>query len=131
MWPFEALTDFFSNFYGKLEFVKVKKCSPGSNYFQRTLLPGSVNSVLMKHSYTSLINPVFQNKSWVTWKHDVPCFFGRVKQSYLHHASHINWTDESPEWWPSDITSANPTGDQKKSLKKAYWTTFVIIEMVL
>ena len=22
----------------------------------------------------------------------------------------VNWTDESPEWWPSDVTFANPTG---------------------
>ena len=25
-------------------------------------------------------------------------------------AGRVNWTDESPEWWPSDITFANPTG---------------------
>ena len=22
----------------------------------------------------------------------------------------VNWTYESPEWWPSDVTFANPTG---------------------
>ena len=66
-----------------------KKCSPGINYFRWTVLQGSANYFLMQPSDTSMINPVFQNKSWVTCKKNVtPCFSGRVKRSYLNHASY-------------------------------------------
>ena len=67
-----------------------KKCLPGSNYLLWNVLPGSTNYFLMKPSDTSIINSVFQNKSWFTREHDTPCFFWRVKRSYLNHSSHLN-----------------------------------------
>ena len=54
----------FKHFYGKeVGACQNKKCSLRSNCFLWTVLPGSVNYFLMKPSDTSIINPVFQNKS--------------------------------------------------------------------
>ena len=68
LWTFDALNDFFWNFYEKLELVKVKKCWPGSNCF----LCQEVQIILnfpIRLTDTSMINPASQNKSWVTfWK---------------------------------------------------------------
>ena len=33
-----------------------------------------------------------------------------IKNPQISDQGRINWTDESPEWWPSDVTFANPTG---------------------
>ena len=69
MWTFGALKDFFWNFYGKLELVKVKNGNLEITFLW-SFLPGSTNHFLMKHSDTSMINPAFQSKSWVTWKNE-------------------------------------------------------------
>ena len=83
LWAFEALADFFWNIYGELVGVcQSKKYSPRSNCFLWTVVPGSRSYFLMKPSDTSIINPVFQNKIWVTWKKITAlAYLGRVKIS--------------------------------------------------
>ena len=69
-----------------------KKCSPSSNCPLGTVLSGSASYILMKPSDTSMINPVFQTKSWVTNKKMMLSFllFWRVKIRNLHHPNHLN-----------------------------------------
>ena len=83
LWTFEALADFFWNIYGELVGARQsKKYSPRSNCFLWTVVPGSRSNFLMKPSDTSIINPVFQNKIWVTWKKiTILAFLERVKIS--------------------------------------------------
>ena len=59
LWIIDALTDFFGNFYGKLELFKVKKCSLVSNCFLCTVLLRSANYFLMKSCDMLLINRLF------------------------------------------------------------------------
>ena len=66
-----------------------KKCSTKVTVFWWTVSPGSTNYFLMKPSGTLMINPVFQNKIWVTWTKWRTLLFGRVKRSYLNHAGHL------------------------------------------
>ena len=43
LWAFDVWLEFFWNFYGKLELVKILKCSPGSNCFTWIVLSESAN----------------------------------------------------------------------------------------
>ena len=45
-----------------------KKCSPASNRFLWSVLPGSTNYFFIKLSDKSMRNSVLQNKSWISWK---------------------------------------------------------------
>ena len=38
------------------------------------------------------------------------CPFSLLRILIFSTQDPVNWTEESPEWWPSDITFANPTG---------------------
>ena len=74
LWKFGGLTNFFWNFYGKLELVKVRNVHQEVTFFCRQ------NYFSMKPD-KSMINPVFQNKSGVNEKNGAPCFFRGSNES--------------------------------------------------
>ena len=87
MWTFVPLTDFFWNFHGNLELVKVKNV-----HLEKTVLPGSANYFLINVLIRQWYALYFKTKAEYLKKNDAPCFFHssgkrmkrRIILNYIH-----------------------------------------------
>ena len=86
----DALTDFFWDFHGKLELAKVKNVHPEVMVFIGQFYQEA--QFFFNETFWCINNKPSVSKQELSYlkENDAPCFFWRVRKSYLNNASPSN-----------------------------------------